>query len=99
MMAMAYEWIGPYCPRCGYHLFETSHPNFAWCSVCGQHVAIHDWLEQPFMISKGYTHFGEMYEDQMWHGVFVYENCVYCGQPIQKVTDPPAYYCLCCGEH
>ena len=98
-MAMSYGLVGPYCPACGYDLLETSHPNFAWCSVCGQHVAIHDWLERPFVISEGHTHFGEMYEGQMWHGVSVYEDCVCCGQPVQNATYQLAYYYLGSGEH
>lgn len=95
---MGCEWSNPCCPNCGYPLVETSHPNFAWCSVCGQHVAIHDWLEQPFVISEQYTFLGETQEAQMLPVIFVDENCAYCGQPIQEATDPHVDYCPCCGS-
>ena len=34
-----------------------------------------------------------------WHGIHVYENCMYCIQPLVATRDPTINYCPKCGSY
>lgn len=100
-----------YCERCGSRLIATSDPNVALCPVCNVSWSLpvqtyYPPSDQAIPVSPGaaawpqdYTHPYSVHAERLWHGIYIHENCAYCGQPLQQTTDPTVLYCPHCRKY
>jgi NADH pyrophosphatase NudC (nudix superfamily) len=102
-----------YCDRCGGPLVATATPNVDLCPVCDSHwYAVPqpyaypiaqpgpEWETVIAPESEGdYTHPSAMHAGRAWHGIFIHENCSFCGQQLQLTTDPNVLYCPYCEKY
>lgn len=102
-----------YCDRCGERLVATANPNVDLCPVCDRPWYISAQPYAPPMMPAGqgwavqvagvgeedYSHPGSMHAGRSWHGIFIHENCGFCGQQLQLTDDPNVLYCPYCGKY
>jgi predicted Zn-ribbon and HTH transcriptional regulator len=55
--------------------------------------------EVPQSNGEDYAHPGSMHAGRAWHGIFIHENCGFCGQTLQLTTDPSIVYCPYCERY
>jgi len=102
-----------HCYRCGGALAATTNPDINLCPACGLawFVAAQPYaptVAQPSpewaaIVAEGaqkdYSHPGTLHAGRSWHGIFIHENCGFCGQQLRLTTDPHILYCPYCGRH
>jgi len=101
------------CHRCGGALVATASPDINLCPACGLawFVAAQPYaptVTQPSpelaaIMAEGaqedYSHPGTLHAGRSWHGIFIHENCGFCGQQLQLTTDPNILYCPYCRRY
>jgi predicted RNA-binding Zn-ribbon protein involved in translation (DUF1610 family) len=103
-----------YCDRCGGGLVATANPNVDLCPVCDRQwyvvtqpypapamPAVEGWPPTAAAPeSEGdYAHPWSLHAGRAWHGIFIHENCSFCGQQLQLTADPNILYCPYCGKY
>lgn len=100
-----------YCDRCGRPLISTANPNVVLCPVCDLTWTVNP---QPYVVAPqspqgwgaetgttegDYSHPGSMHAGRAWHGIYIHENCGFCGQQLVQTSDPSVLYCPYCGRY
>lgn len=102
-----------YCDRCGGSLVATANPNVDLCPVCDAYWYVlaqsyasptvqmrqEEVAGAPGEGEEDYAHPESMHAGRSWHGIFIHENCGFCGQQLQLTTRPDILYCQYCGRY